>query len=213
MLNASLIIPAYNEQDTIGQLVTLAVATSLFKEIVVVDDGSSDDTAEIARTAGAWVLVHKMNHGKSRAMLTGVQVTSSAVVCFLDADLLNITVKHLNDLISPVKEGRAVATLGIFTKGRLPTSLAQFIAPKISGQRCLLRNLLEGFDGWNSGFGVEVMLNHHLMLKGVKQLQVKWPGASQVMKEEKQGFWIGFCNRLRMFRIIVGTYWKIYVRR
>lgn len=200
----SIIIPAYNEAERIESVLRVVMDSKLADEVIVVDDGSADDTAAAAEQAGAVVLRHQQNRGKARAMLTGLESSSGECVAFLDADLLNITSGHLADLVTPVLDGGAQATLGVFRGGRAPTAIGQRIAPTMSGQRCLRRELLSGFDGWGSGFGIETAINAHLRRSGVELRVVEWHGAAQVMKEEKRGVLRGLWARLKM-------YWEMLV--
>jgi hypothetical protein len=209
----SAIIPAYNEEERVGSVARLAVRCGLFAEVIVVDDGSTDGTDNAARVTGARVVAHARNKGKPAAMLTGLRESHCPVVCFLDADLLNVTDEHLAALVDPVVEGEASATLGVFRGGRAVTSIAQAIAPLISGQRCLQRELLDNFTEWNSGFGIETAINDHLRRQGVEQRIVYWIGAAQVMKEEKRGLLLGFLSRLRMYADILATWLRTKLPR
>jgi glycosyltransferase involved in cell wall biosynthesis len=200
----SIIIPAYNEAERIESVLRVVMESNLADEVIVVDDGSTDDTAAVAERAGAKVLRHQENRGKARAMLTGLENSTGECIAFLDADLLNVTVHHLADLVTPVLRGEAQATLGVFRGGRAPTAIGQRIAPTMSGQRCLRRELLSGFDGWGSGFGIETAINAHLRRSGIELRVVEWHGAAQVMKEEKRGVLRGFWARLKM-------YWEMFV--
>jgi glycosyltransferase involved in cell wall biosynthesis len=174
----------------------------LFTRVLVVDDASTDNTAQEAQQAGAEVVRHTANQGKAAAMRTGLAASTEPLVCFLDADLLGVTSAHLAALIDPIATGEAKATLGVFKGGRALTSLAQAIAPMISGQRCLVRSALEGFNGWDSGYGIETAINSYLKQEGIEQQIVYWEGAAQVMKEEKWGVLRGVGTRARM-------YWEI----
>jgi hypothetical protein len=77
------------------------------------------------------------------------------------------------------------------------------MAPLISGQRCLKRELLAGFDEWGSGYGIETALNAHLLDRGVEPRIVEWDGAAQVMKEEKRGLSRGFTARMKMYKDVL----------
>jgi glycosyltransferase involved in cell wall biosynthesis len=180
----------------------------LFVEVVVADDGSSDGTADAAAQAGGRVVRLGRNSGKPAAMRAGLAATSAPVVCFLDADLLQVTPEHLQLLVMPVVQGEQLAQLAVFSGGRLATTLAQQITPMISGQRCLGRALLAGFPDWDSGFGIETALNAWLLEQGIAQHIVQWAGAAQVMKEEKRGVLRGFAARLGMYRDIVKAWAK-----
>lgn len=196
---AACIIPAFEEASRVGDVVRVVIGSQLFAEVLVVDDGSTDETVAEARSAGALVKVHEENQGKAAALRTGLENTVSPIVCFLDADLVGITAEHLQTLLEPVSSGREAATIAVFRGGRGPTTLAQQISPMISGQRCLRRELMEGFSGWDSGYGIETAINAHLKDQGVEPVFVEWYGASHIMKEEKRGLIKGAASRVRMF--------------
>ncbi|MCI5065223.1 glycosyltransferase family 2 protein [bacterium] len=83
----SIIIPAYNEAGAIGSTVEKIRALPLEDfEVIVVDDGSSDNTAEVAEAAGAHVVRHPYNIGNGAAVKTGIRNARGVVVCFLDGD-------------------------------------------------------------------------------------------------------------------------------
>ena len=204
MKSAALIVPAYNEARTVAQVLDAAMRSRICDEVVCVDDGSSDGTANAAANVDGAKIVSQKNCGKAIALKTGLSETKSEVVAFLDADLIGLTPEHIVLLVSPVVTGKARASVGIFKGGRGPTDLAQKIAPMISGQRCLERELLIGFDRWDkTGFGIEHALNDHLKAQGVKMLEIELCGASHLMKEEKRGFLRGFAQRIRMYADII----------
>jgi len=89
------IIPAYNEETTIVQVIEPLLASSYVGEVVVVSDGSTDATAERARQAGARVVELDARQGKGAAMLRGVGETEAPIVCFFDADLIGLTTDHV----------------------------------------------------------------------------------------------------------------------
>lgn len=85
-MSVSVIVPAYNEAEGIGELVARIRAIGPAFEIIVVDDGSSDATAERAGAAGAKVVVHAYNVGNGAAIKSGVRAASGDIVVFLDGD-------------------------------------------------------------------------------------------------------------------------------
>src|SRR3972149_2706481 len=82
----SVIVPAFNEEASIGPLVSGLRAAAAWGEILVVDDGSQDETAERARTAGARVIRHPYNKGNGAAVKTGVRNATGLFILIIDAD-------------------------------------------------------------------------------------------------------------------------------
>lgn len=83
----SIIIPAYNEASTIGNIVLKIKKLYPDYEIIVVDDGSTDDTAVIAKETGAKVFNHPYNIGNGAAVKSGIRHASGDVLVFMDGDL------------------------------------------------------------------------------------------------------------------------------
>lgn len=101
------VIPAYNEATRVGNVV--AAVTKHVDAVIVVDDGSADDTAGIALRAGARVIRHAQNGGAGAATMTGIEAArrmGATVVVTLDADEQHDP-DDIPRLIEPVKNGRA----------------------------------------------------------------------------------------------------------
>ena len=82
----SIVIPAYNEAASIGAVVSELLATASWHEVIVVDDGSSDDTGARAAAAGARVIRHPYNKGNGAAVKTGIRRATGTFVLIIDAD-------------------------------------------------------------------------------------------------------------------------------
>lgn len=80
----SIVIPAYNEEHTIGDIVMRALRHA--DEVIVVDDGSSDDTSLIAEGVGAQVVRNELNRGILAALRKGFEVVEGEIIVTLDAD-------------------------------------------------------------------------------------------------------------------------------
>jgi glycosyltransferase involved in cell wall biosynthesis len=100
--SVSIVIPAMNEADAIGDVVSRLRAASSWREIIVIDDGSTDDTAGQARAAGACVVRHPYNKGNGAAVKTGIRRATGDFILIVDADG-----QH-----SPDDASRIVARLG-----------------------------------------------------------------------------------------------------
>jgi len=84
--SVSIVIPAFNEEPAIGPLVAALGAGAAWREIIVVDDGSSDATAARAREAGATVVRHPYNKGNGAAVKTGIRAATGEYVLVVDGD-------------------------------------------------------------------------------------------------------------------------------
>ena len=84
--NVSVVIPAFNEDQTIADLIQNIKSHYPNFEIVVIDDGSNDNTASVAAVAGARVCSHPYNIGNGAAIKTGIRVASGDILVFMDAD-------------------------------------------------------------------------------------------------------------------------------
>src|SRR4029450_6180306 len=82
----SILIPAYNEENSIDALVTQILKLYPDAETLVIDDGSGDQTAERARQAGAWVICHGSNRGYGASLKTGLTQAKGEVAVFFDAE-------------------------------------------------------------------------------------------------------------------------------
>ena len=202
-MSVTAIIPAYNEEKYIGEVLEPLSEIRQITQIIVVSDGSTDGTVWVAGGFGAEVIELPENIGKGGAMSVGFKAARGEYIVFLDADLIGLTGAHILDLIEPVLQDEADMTIGIFENGRLSTDMAQHIAPFLSGQRCIKSSLLQSFKGWeDAGFGVEAALTIFAQVNNMRIRHVTWAAMSHVTKEEKLGLARGFAYRMKM-------YWEI----
>ncbi|SJZ65086.1 glycosyltransferase family 2 protein [Selenihalanaerobacter shriftii] len=197
------IIPAYNEEERIAQVINVVKNHDIITETIVVSDGSEDNTATVAQRQMVEVIDLEKNIGKGGAMKLGIEATDAQVILFLDADLVGLTKRHINKLINPIIQEDIDMTVGIFNQGRVATDLAQKITPFLSGQRGVKRKVLQGISNLDmTRFGVEVALTKYVKENEVEIKEVVLEDLTHVMKEEKLGIVKGFLARLKM-------YWEI----
>src|SRR5262245_36444502 len=84
--STSIVIPAFNEAEAIGPLIAALRAAAPWHEIVVVDDGSGDETASRAEAAGARVVRHPYNKGNGASVKAGIRQTTGRFILIMDAD-------------------------------------------------------------------------------------------------------------------------------
>lgn len=201
----AVLIPAYREAEHIGPVVAAALAAGLGR-VLVVDDGSDDATASEARRVGAEVLELTSNSGKGGALAAGAAALSESVLVLLDADLVGLRPEHVRALAEPVLVGNTDMSRGAFQGGRWGTSTAQQMAPQLTGQRAIRRELLLSVPGLaTSRYGVEVAITRAAKEAGWRCVDVPLENVSQVTKEEKRGFLRGLALRVKMYRDILAT--------
>jgi glycosyltransferase involved in cell wall biosynthesis len=113
-MKVSLIIPAYNEAEHLSHLLNLI--PSVVSEVIVVDDGSTDKTAQVVQNSGACLIQHPQNRGKGAAMISGIRRAAGDVVVFMDADLQHHP-EDIERLVKPLDEGSADLAIGVRTLG------------------------------------------------------------------------------------------------
>ena len=202
--SVAVVIPAYNEDQTIAGVLVPTIGHPLVDEVIVVSDGSEDMTALTASRLGARVVELSENVGKGAAMLAGIAETEADVVLFLDADLIGLRPEHIEGLLLPVLHGNYDMVVGVFEGGRAATDFAQAIAPFLSGQRAVRRSVLLALGEMDElGYGAEIALTRFMKRHRNRVAEVVLRDLTHVMKEEKRGFIKGFAARMKMYWDIV----------
>src|SRR3989338_9506598 len=106
-MKVSCIIPAYNEEATLGKVLRVVKKVRIIHEILVVDDGSSDKTYAVAKAEGVRVIRHPENRGKGAAIKTGYQYSKGDILLFLDADVTTFAPQQLTAVLRPIQNGYA----------------------------------------------------------------------------------------------------------
>lgn len=207
MKKISCIIPAYNEAKRIGEVLSVATTHPLISEVIAVDDGSTDGTAQaIAAFPTAHLIEHKKNGGKSGAICAGIRASTGEYLLFLDADLVGLDETSVTALIGPVLTGEADATISLRKDALLPWRSIGL--DYLSGERVLRRDLLtDHLDtiAHLPGFGLESYLNEILIKQKSRLKVVWWKNVGHTYKARKYGIWKGIAAEARMFMNIVET--------
>ena len=195
--DVAVVMAARNEADRIAATVAAAAGLAGVGLVVVVDDGSRDATAAVARRAGAAVMRHSRNRGKGSAMETGAEAVQlidqrerrdhPRHLLFLDADLGDTAVQA-GPLTDPVIAGTADMTIAFFAAtvklgghglvvGLSGAGIRRATGwqPRqpLNGQRCLTRAAFEAARPLAHGWGVETALTIDLLRQGLRITEVE----------------------------------------
>jgi glycosyltransferase involved in cell wall biosynthesis len=172
-MNLTVIIPAYNEKNTIQEIVRRVVGTGLAKEILIVDDGSTDGSREIMSNLngkeGVRVILHESNKGKGAAIHTGIEHAQEEVILIQDADL-EYNPRDYPALLQPIEEDIADVVYGSRFLGgaRRPILFWNMVANKILTfvTNILYNNILTDMETGYKVFRREVVRDMKLHAHG-----------------------------------------------
>ncbi len=203
----SCIIPCYNEGDRVVNVIHTALTTEMVNEVIVVDDGSTDESkAVLAKESGIHLISYAANRGKSYAVMTGLKRATHDLILVLDADLVGLTPRDLDLLIQPIVSGDADMTLTIKESSLLLYRL--FNLDWLSGERAFNRTIIDDANQLSRllGFGLEVYLNSLAIRQRLRLKVVEWPHVVGVRKTVKRGRWKGFWgDRFMDCQVLIST--------
>jgi len=195
----SAVIPGKNEAANIGGVLKVVTAHPMIDEVIVINDGSTDKTGEIAASFPKVKLInHKVNTGKTLAVKEGIEKSSGDIIVMIDADLKQIKEHNLTDLITPVLNDEVDLTLSMRHNSYI---FKPFKIDFISGERALKREVLQDPLIWSKphiGFGLEVLMNKSILKKGYTYKSVYFPNVNIAYKWSKVGYIQGTIDTFKM---------------
>lgn len=218
----SLIIPAYNEQDTIKRTIEEVKRLNLNKEIIVIDDGSKDKTAEIVKRIDNVKLVeHVKNKGRGAAIKSGIENSTGEIICTQDADMEQLP-SDIPKLMQPILDGEAQVVYG--SRFRDPRNaqtstwlrilgnkffaflgdflFGQKLTDVYTGSKCYSRKVFEHINLESDGFEQEVEILAKLSRRKIRiaeiPIQYSFRTAGVSKMKLKDGI-IGSCTIIKYF--------------
>lgn len=188
-MKASIIICTYNEEKTIADVTAACCKLNPDCEIIVVDDGSTDNTESILKElcneySFSYHRLEK-NMGKGWAMVQGVEVSRHEIVLFFDADVSNIKKEHFDALLNPLISNESDMVLGQPSETLIDYRVNPF--KPLTGQRALWKeNIIPILkDLRNIRFGVETYINLYYQAQGKRIKYVLLEGLKHPTKYAK----------------------------
>ncbi len=204
------IVPAYNEAARIGKVLELLTSHPALDEVIVVDDGSADNTKEAVKAFNATYIRNAENKGKGYSMDRGVSLARNSVVFFCDADVIGLTHDIVDEIIRPVASEKTGMFIGM--RNRKWYAVHQIISfvPLLGGERALTKCLWGKIpDYYKHCFRIESALNFYAIYYGDGFQYKIFKGMTQVIKERKYGVLNGTKQRWRMFYHIFSAQIKL----
>lgn len=217
LVSLSVLMPVYNEREHLRDIVQKVLAGPLVRQLVIVDDGSTDGSKEIAEGLAreqdrVQVLCHRRNRGKGAAIRTGLGACNQDLVIIQDADL-EYDPSDYGALVEPIEQGRADAVFGSrflarsdvagqSLAHRLANRLLTGLSNRLTGlaltdvetcYKCFKKNALDDVALEQARFGIEIELTAKLVAAGclIEEVPIRYRGRTR-----DEGKKIGFADGL-----------------
>ena len=207
-MKISVIVPVYNESPTLGIVLDRLALLPMDKEVIVIDDGSSDGTAEVARSHASLPRVEQfgVNRGKGAAVRRGFEVASGQIVVIQDADL-ELAPEIITNLIPPIVSGEADAVYGsrfvnatpqVPAVRRAANRLITVLTNRLYGtlltdaetaHKAMRKSMLDGFDLESDRFDIEIELTAKLARAGARFVEIASPYQPRTKHDGKKIGW------------------------
>lgn len=225
--NLICIVPVYNEGDLIKETILNLKKVEQISEIIVVNDGSQDNTLDVIKNLDVKVINLDKNYGKGYAIKAAISNQEYDYVGFIDGDLGKTSIE-VEDLIIPVIEGEADVSIAKFTKEITPGTkkggfglvkglakkgvwffTKQEIETSLSGQRIYKREVIDKIDYIPDRYGIEVAMTIQTINNGFSIIEVPVTMEHRYSERNLKGF----MHRGKQFWDILKTFIIIYFRR
>ena len=202
-MKISVIIPIYNEAATCIDLIKKVQAVSLEKEIIVIDDGSTDGTAELLTYIdGITLLTHKVNQGKGAAVQTAIDQITGKIIILQDGDL-EYDPEDYQQLIEPIESGAVDVVFGSRWLGKNKQCSFHYIGNKLitlfsnlinqrwindmaSCYKAIPADIFRDLKLNSQGFGLEAEITAKVCRKGFKVKEVPVSYSRRTFAEGKK---------------------------
>jgi glycosyltransferase involved in cell wall biosynthesis len=222
-VRVSFLIPAYNEAATIGEVLERIASLGLDAQVIVVDDGSRDETAAIAERHGATV-IRQANAGKGAALRAGIPLIDGEIAVIQDADM-EYDPLEVPKLIAPIEDGVADVVYGSRLSGGMPQRAYMFwhlvgnrflslvtgilfnttLSDMETGYKAFRADVLKSLDLKQSGFGIEPEITGKICKRNLRiyELPISYYGRTYdegkniTWRDGFKALWVLFAVRLR----------------
>jgi len=209
------LIAAYNEEKNIKSVINVLQKTALINKIIIVDDGSTDNTYKtVSKIKSPQIILLKMpkNSGKSEAISYGLKKVKTKNLFLCDADLVKLTPKICTSIITPVLNNQFSHSIGMRTIGVTSPYISQYL-PSISGERCLSTAILKKCtkSKYFYNYGMETVINYYCIKNKLKTIK-KVFNYGHINHLSKDGSLLGFLIYLKQSLLILKIYLIFFIK-
>lgn len=197
-MKVTAVMPVYNEEKTVANVLDVLTSSDKVDNIIVVDDGSTDNTPKIIRKFKVKVITLKKNTGKGNAVKIATNDIKSDIILFLDADLYNLKKEHIDKMLKPVTDGDSVMVIGLMDKGNFIANMIMPYFPLTGGQRVILAPVFMEIRKTPliKGWGLESVMNDYCRKKNLKFSTIKLNGVDHVGVQAKKHGLMAFLKQI-----------------
>lgn len=168
----SAIVPVFNEEKTVYGVVNTLLRNKLINEVICINDGSTDKSLEILKGFKNDIQLVNFggNKGKGYALAEGIKKAKNEILCFVDADLTNLSDDHIKTLLEPVLEDGFRVVLGYPSNRWTPNVFSNLTGERVYYKKDLLPYLEKMAQ---TRFGVEIFLNNLFAEEETRKVPLK----------------------------------------
>ncbi len=211
-MEVTAIVPCYNEEKTLGDVLNALTASPRIKMVIVVDDGSIDGSLDVARRFKIQLIKNRRNLGKGGSIRKAVAMVKTKFVMMCDADLKGLRQESIDALLHPLERDENTMAVGLRDKGwHLGSKVLKekLMLVLIGGERAMLTRHLMAVcrDKRTAKYGLEPVMNSYCTRKGIRIVKVGLKGVNDTSKLRKRGR--GLVPFIEETVNVVGTYAKL----
>lgn len=193
------ILPIFNEEKTVANVLSILIHSKSLDKIIVVDDASTDNSLEIIKkfqSKKLKIIYLSENLGKSGAVKIAVKNLQTDILFFCDGDLRNFADQHINQLLEPLKNGKYLMTVGIRDRGFIHNKFVKKFGPLITGERAMPYEIFNKIKDHPlmHNYGMELILNNYCIKNNILIHKMISKGVHQTLQpyKNKNGIFILF---------------------
>jgi len=209
-MKVTAILPVFNEEKTVANVLTTLINSDLINEIIVVDDASTDNTLYIVQSFDSKklkIISLERNVGKSDAVKIATKNLETDILFFCDGDLHNFKQEHIKQVLEPFKHESIAMSVGLRDYGRVTNFLSKHIYPLISGERALNYSIFKKVRNhplmkW---YWLEVVLNNYCKVNKIPIYKLILKDLRQTNKpiKRKNGLYLLFKQSIEIAIIML----------